>query len=85
MAAVQARCRGRNSQASRTPRDAFLTHQRRLASATLMALKLPIGSGAIDSPGRRVVNLRWQGPSMGWWRARAEAILLWRSYDKAGR
>jgi hypothetical protein len=50
-----------------------------------MALKLPIGSGAMESTVRRVVNLRWKGPSLCWCRASAEAILLLRSYYKAGR
>src|SRR5882724_8502533 len=46
---------------------------------------LPIGSGAIESAVRRVVNLRLKGPSLFWCRASAEAILLLRSYYKAGR
>ena len=56
-----------------------------MAYAQLMALKLPIGSGAIESTVRRVVNLRLKGPSLFWCRASAEAILLLRSYYKAGR
>ena len=39
-----------------------------------------IGSGAIESTVRRVVNLRLKGPSLFWCRAHAEAILLLRSY-----
>jgi hypothetical protein len=53
--------------------------------AKLMAMQLPIGSGAIESTVRRVVNLRLKGPSIFWCRASAEAILLLRSYYKAGR
>jgi hypothetical protein len=33
-----------------------------MAYAKLMAMKLPIGSGAIESTVRRVVNLRLKGP-----------------------
>jgi hypothetical protein len=85
IAAVQGICRGRNSKAIRTQRDYFIKHKSRLAYAKLMALKLPIGSGAIESTVRRVVNLGLKGPSIFWCRASAEAILLLRSYYKAGR
>jgi hypothetical protein len=83
--AVQALCRGRNSKAIRTQRNYFIKNQSRMAYAQLMAMKLPIGSGAIESTVRRVVNLRLKGPSIFWCRASAEAILLLRSYYKAGR
>jgi hypothetical protein len=83
--AVQGLCRGRHSKAMRTQRDSFIKNQSRMAYATLMAMKLPIGSGAIESAVRRVINLRLKGPSLFWCRASAEAILLLRSSDKAGR
>jgi hypothetical protein len=82
---LQGICRGRNSKAIRTPWDYFIKNKSRLAYAKLMALKLPIGSGAIASTVRRVANLRLKGPSFFWCRARAEAILLLRSYYKAER
>ena len=83
--AVRELCRGRNSKAIRKHREYFIKNQYRMAYAQLMALKLPIGSGAIESAVRRVVNLRLKGPSLLWCRASAEAILLLRSYYKAGR
>ena len=85
IAAVQGICRGRNSKAIRTQRDYFIKNKGRMAYATLLAMKLPIGSGAIESAVRRVINLRLKGPSLFWCRASAEAILLLRSYYKAGR
>src|SRR6266436_4783253 len=85
IAAVRTLCRGRHSKAIRTQHKYFIKNQSRMAYAKLMALKLPIGSGAIESTVRRVVNLRLKGPSIFWCRASAEAILLLRSYDKAGR
>ena len=85
IAAVQGLCRGRHSKAMRTQRDYFIKNQGRMAYATLMAMKLPIGSGAIESAVRRVINLRLKGPSLFWCRASAEAILLLRSYYKAGQ
>ena len=85
IAAVRTICRGRHSKAIRTHREYFIKNQDRMAYAKLMALKLPIGSGAIESTVRRVVNLRLKGASIFWCRASAEAILLLRSYYKAGR
>src|SRR5215475_13017371 len=85
IAAVQDLCQGRNSKAIRKHYEYFLKNKSRLAYAKLMALKLPIGSGAIESTVRRVINLRLKGPSLFWCRASAEAILLLRSYYKAGR
>jgi hypothetical protein len=85
IAAVQAICRGRNRKAIRTQRDCFIKHQRRMAYAQLIAMKLPIGSGALASAVRRVITLRLKGPSLLWCRASAEAILLLRAYYKAGR
>ena len=85
IAAMQVLCRGRNSKVIRTHREYFIRNQSRMAYAKLMALKLPIGSGAIESTVRRVVNLCLKGPSIFWCRASAEAILLLRSYYKAGR
>jgi hypothetical protein len=83
--AVRDLCRGRNSKAMRTQLDYFTKNQSRMAYAKLMAMKLPIGSGAIESAVRRVINLRLKGSSLFWCRASAEAILLLRSYYKAGR
>jgi len=85
IAAVRVICRGRNRKAIRTHRNYFIKNQSRMVYAKLMAMKLPIGSGAIESTVRRVVNLRLKGPSIFWCRASAEAILLLRSYYKAGR
>jgi hypothetical protein len=85
IAAVRDICRGRNSKSIRKHRDYFVKNQSRMAYAKLTAMKLPIGSGAIESTVRRVVNLRLKGASLFWCRASAEAILLLRSYYKAGR
>ena len=49
------------------------------------AKKLPIGSGAVESAIRRVINLRLKGASIYWLEEMAEAMLLLRCYYKAGR
>ena len=48
-------------------------------------LGLPIGSGAMESAIRRVVNLRLKGSAIYWHTRTAEAMLMLRSYFKAGR
>ncbi len=83
--AVKEICRGRNSKDIRTERDYFVRNISRMAYARISALKLPIGSGSVESAIRRVVNLRLKGPCIFWCKENAEAILLLRCYWKAGR
>jgi len=83
--AVQMLCRGRNSKAIKTERDYFVRNERRLDFSTVKALNLPIGSGAIESSIRRVVNLRLKGPCTFWYRENAEKMIMLRSFYKAGR
>jgi len=85
IAAVKAVCRGRNSKGIRTERDYFVRNIARMAYDRVRALKLPIGSGSVESAIRRVVNLRLKGPCLFWCKDNAEAILLLRCYWKAGR
>lgn len=63
----------------------FTTNRQRMKYSLVAGLELPIGSGAIESAIRRVVNLRLKGPSIFWLRENAEAMLTLRSYYKAGR
>jgi hypothetical protein len=86
-AAIDAVCGPRPGKALRRERAYFRRNggQGRMDYARMAALKLPIGSGAIESAIRRVVNLRLKGPSIYWHKTSAEAVLLLRSYYKAGR
>ena len=52
---------------------------------TLKSKGFPIGSGAVESGIRRVVNLRLKGAGIFWHEDSANAMLLLRSYYKAGR
>ncbi len=83
--AVQDICRGRNGKAIATERDYFIRNAKRLAYPEAKALNLPIGSGAVESAIRRVINLRLKGPCIFWYKTNAEKILLLRSYYKSGR
>ena len=83
--AIQVFCRGRNSKAMMTERDYFVGNRQRMAYQTVRTLKLPIGSGAIESAIRRVVNLRLKGACIFWGKDNAEKILMLRAFYKAGR
>jgi hypothetical protein len=83
--AVRELCRGRHSKAVTTERNYFIRNQSRMAYPTMKAWHLPLGSGAVESAIRRVVNLRLKGPCIFGYRENAEKMLMLRSYYKAGR
>jgi hypothetical protein len=85
--AIEALCGRRVSRAMKRERTYFRRNAGtgRMDYARIAGLKLPIGSGAIESAIRRVVNLRLKGASIYWHKQSAEAVLLLRSYYKAGR
>ena len=85
IAAIDELCRGRSGKAITRERNYFFNNINRLNYAQLSALALPIGSGAVESAIRRVINLRIKGPGIFWLRENAEAILMMRSFYKAGR
>jgi len=85
VASIKEICRGRNSKKLRTERDYFEKNKKRMQYDKIKSLNLPIGSGAVESAIRRVVNLRLKGPCIFWNKESAEAILMLRSYYKAGR
>ena len=83
--AIRRLCRGRNSRAIRTQLNYFVKHRTHMAYDRIAQLNLPIGSGAIESAIRRVVNLRLKGPAIFWCKQNAGAILMLRAFYKAGR
>lgn len=83
--AIQKLCRGRNSKTIRTQLNYFIKHRLHMNYATISGKNLPIGSGAIESAIRRVINLRLKGPSLFWCKSNADSILLLRSFCKSSR
>ena len=63
----------------------FRKRRDRMRYDELRAAKLPIGSGAVESAVRRVVNLRLKGPGIFWEEQNAERMLLLRCRLKSGR
>lgn len=68
---------GKDADEVQTQYDYFLRHQTngRLDYARFKALKLPIGSGVVESLIRQVVNLRLKGCGKAWLKENAEAFL----------
>ncbi|ESQ09644.1 MAG: hypothetical protein N838_19970 [Thiohalocapsa sp. PB-PSB1] len=82
--ALQSLCRCRNSKAITTERDYFMRNRQRMAYPILKSLRLPIGSGAIESAVRRVINLRLKGPCIFCYQEHAEKTLMLRSKLQSG-
>jgi hypothetical protein len=85
LAEIRRLCRGRRSKKLNTERDYFVRNQGRMNYAEIRQKGLPIGSGAMESAIRRVVNQKLKGASIYWLSENAEAMLMLRSYFKAGR
>ncbi len=78
-------CRGRNAKAIASQIDYFRKRRDLMRYDEFAARGIPLGSGAVESAVRRVVNLRLKGPAIFWRRPSAEAMLHLRAYLKAGR
>ena len=76
---------GRKSRAINNHRDYFERNVDRMQYKDFTAANRPIGSGAIESGVRRVINMRLKSNGSFWRYENAEAMLLMRSYLKAGR
>jgi hypothetical protein len=83
--AIKVLCKGRSSKEFRREHTYFLRNQHRMNYDAIEEMRLPIGSGAMESAIRRVVNLRLKGPAIYWHLGTAEAMLTLRSYFKSGR
>ena len=83
--AARALCRGRNARAIATEVAYFEDRRDFMRYDRFQELRIPLGSGAMESAVRRVVNLRLKGPGIFWREPCAEAMLHLRSYLKAGR
>lgn len=83
--AVRHITRGRNSKLINRERSYFENNLPRMRYAQARNCKLPIGSGPMESAIRRVINLRMKGNGIFWLEENAEAMIMLRSFYKAGR
>jgi hypothetical protein len=63
----------------------FENHLDHMTYAVFDAMKLPVGSGQMESAVRRVVNLRFKAPGSFWSANNVEQLMHLRAYFKAGR
>lgn len=78
-------CRGRNSKEIRRERNYFIRNSKRMNYRKLKEANWPIGSGAVESAVRRIINLRFKGASIYWLKETVEAMIRLRAFFKAGR
>jgi hypothetical protein len=79
---------GPRTKSQKTWLNYFINHglvHRRMDYSTSRGQNMPIGSGAIESAIRRVVNLRVKSNSTYWLRENAETMIRLRAWLKAGR
>ena len=76
---------GRRAKEAGKHRDYFVRNHHRMQYATFKKKHLPLGSGAVESAVRRVINQRLKACGTFWLEDNAEGMLLLRSYLKCGR
>lgn len=85
IAAIDELCVGRLAASLATERDYFARNAERMRYQTFQERGLPIGSGAVESAVRQVVNLRLKSNGMFWLQAHVEYLLHLRAFLRAGR
>lgn len=78
-------CRGRNAKKIRSLVRYFDRHAARMNYAGYKQRGIPLGSGAVESCIRRVVNLRLKGNGIFWAERRAEGLLHMRAQLLSGQ
>lgn len=76
---------GRRAKSVHSAMDYFVKNEARMRYARFKRAGIPIGSGAVESGVRRVVNQRLKGNGLFWLEDHAEAILHLRAQLKTGR
>lgn len=85
LSALQALCRGRRANAIRKEIAYFEEHAHRMQYDHFQKRGLPIGSGAVESAIRRVVNLRMKGNGIFWTPDNVQRMLFIRCQLLSGR
>jgi hypothetical protein len=85
MQEIERVCHATKNKLLNREREYFKHHLPHMRYKEIKDQKLPIGSGAVESGIRRVINLRLKGPGIFWHEDMVDAMLLLRSYYKAGR
>ena len=83
--AIKNVCENSKNKELQTQCDYFAKNASRMHYAKMAELKFLMGSGAIESTVRRVINLRLKGPGIFWHEDTANEMIMLRSYYKAKR
>jgi len=78
-------CKGSRNKLLKREREYFIKNIARMKYHEIAEKNMPIGSGAIESSIRRVINMRLKGPCIFWHSDTADEMILLRSYHKSGR
>lgn len=78
------KCRPEAAEALRRERAYFRTHAPRMDYPTFRQQGLPIGSGAVESEAKRLVQQRMKRPGARWSEPGAQAVLNVRSHQLSG-
>lgn len=84
IAAASSLCKGRYARSTRSLIGYFETHKQRMRYAVYKKMRIPLGSGAVESGVRRIVNLRLKGNGIFWTVNNAEGILHLRAQVLSG-
>jgi hypothetical protein len=76
---------GRRAKAIHTESEYFLTHAQRMRYGHFRQRHIPLGSGAVESALRRVVNLRLKGAGIFWLEGNCQRMLFLRCQLLSGR
>jgi hypothetical protein len=82
---IEKLCCGPNTKKLRTELEYFRERKDMMRYRAYRRRGIPLGSGAVESAVRRIVNLRLKGPAIFWREENAERMLHLRAYFKAGR
>ena len=75
---------GTRNKKLRTEYNYFYNNKERIRYSEFVQMRLPIGSGSVESAIRRVINLRLKGAGMFWLKENAEGFLHLRCQTKSG-
>lgn len=82
---LTALARGRRAKAIHTEIEYFHKHTARMRYQLFRKAHIPLGSGAVESAIRRLVNLRMKGPGIFWLEGNSERMLYLRCQLLSGR
>ena len=82
---IKSVCKGTRNNLLKRERNYFIKNTSRMNYGEVAEKKMPIGSGAIESTIRRVINLRLKGPCIFLHEDSADEMIMLRSYYKSGR